>query len=86
MARKKNTTMRHANETMQVWLDRHRGLVANVITGPLGTFKYCGFPGGGTAIILIYPDGNGWDIFTPLRENNIRLTLADAEKRLGLGS
>lgn len=42
------------------------------------------FRGGASAIIVIYADRLGFEIYTPGESNRLDLTFADAEKRLGL--
>lgn len=43
-------------------------------------------PNGMVVIITVHPRGHGWDVFTTANDRNIAATLADAERRLGLGS
>lgn len=37
-------------------------------------------------IVLVYGDGNGWEIFTTSTSNDVAVSLEDAERRLGIKS
>jgi len=65
------------------WLTKHKGLCMWQNYGDRISTE-CWSVGQALAIVLIYADGAGWDIFTPCLDTNIEATLADAEKRLGL--
>lgn len=40
--------------------------------------------GAAAFIVVVYARHHGWDIFTSTSSNDVDVTLADAEKRLGL--
>ncbi len=68
---------------LQAWLDMHEAKLQSEekVNASLTVYKYV--IGEGIAYIETYA-GKGWQIYTALPSNDIRKSLSDAAKRLGI--